>query len=253
MRFSLALMVSASLFAQQKGGNNLIRPLADLEKDLKGKLERIKVHGKSLEGNLEGDSADRDVFVYLPPSYQREPNRRYPVVYTLHGYGLHAVAMGGLRELRRTRKGRRSGHGPGDDPRESRRLLAAQRQLLFEFAGHRRLGDFPRRRVGRIYRQSLPHFGQSSQPRSGGTLDGRLWDVSTGYETPGSVLQPVFDVGLLHARRGRSHTGHDPTRVDDQDQEKTRPKFRLRRSPLSPAPPHGRPIPRILRCSSTCR
>jgi enterochelin esterase-like enzyme len=71
-------------------GNNLIRPLAALEQDLKGKLERIKVHGKSLEGNLEGDSPDRDVFVYLPPSYQSEPNRRYPVVYTLHGFGLHA-------------------------------------------------------------------------------------------------------------------------------------------------------------------
>jgi enterochelin esterase-like enzyme len=97
---SLALIFSALLPSQEKGdapkgkgpgkGNGLIRPLADLEKDLKGKLERIKVHGKSLEGNLEGDSADRDVFVYLPPSYQREPNRRYPVVYTLHGYGLHA-------------------------------------------------------------------------------------------------------------------------------------------------------------------
>jgi enterochelin esterase-like enzyme len=90
MRFSLALVFSSLLLAQQKGGNNLIRPLADLEKDLKGKLERIKVHGKSLEGNLEGDAADRDVFVYLPPSYRREPNRRYPVVSTLHGYGLHA-------------------------------------------------------------------------------------------------------------------------------------------------------------------
>lgn len=86
----MALIFPALLPAQQKGGNNLIRPLADLEKDLKGKLERIKAHGKSLKGNLEGDSADRDVFVYLPPSYQREPNRRFPVVYTLHGYGLHA-------------------------------------------------------------------------------------------------------------------------------------------------------------------
>ena len=56
----------------------------------KGSWAKIQVHGKSLEGNLEGDSADRDVFVYLPPSYQNEPNRRYPVVYTLHGYGLHA-------------------------------------------------------------------------------------------------------------------------------------------------------------------
>ncbi|HLI84061.1 MAG TPA: alpha/beta hydrolase-fold protein [Bryobacteraceae bacterium] len=52
----------------------------------KGRFERIKVHGKSLEGNLEGDSPDRDVSVYLPPSYATERNRRYPVVYLLHGY-----------------------------------------------------------------------------------------------------------------------------------------------------------------------
>ncbi len=51
-----------------------------------GKIEKIMVHGKSLEGNLEGDSPDRDVAVYLPPSYSKG-NRRYPVVYLLHGYG----------------------------------------------------------------------------------------------------------------------------------------------------------------------
>ena len=34
----------------------------------KGTFEKIKVHGKALEGNLEGDSPDRDVFVYLPCS-----------------------------------------------------------------------------------------------------------------------------------------------------------------------------------------
>lgn len=52
----------------------------------KGTFERIKVHGKSLEGNLAGDSPDRDVSVYLPPSYATDRNRRYPVVYLLHGY-----------------------------------------------------------------------------------------------------------------------------------------------------------------------
>ncbi|GAA4420902.1 alpha/beta hydrolase family protein [Nibrella viscosa] len=51
-----------------------------------GTVERIKVHGKSLEGNLEGDSPDRDVSVYLPPSYKMDRNRRYPVVYFLHGF-----------------------------------------------------------------------------------------------------------------------------------------------------------------------
>src|SRR5690242_14798525 len=56
----------------------------------KGSWEKIKVHGKSLEGNLEGDSPDRDVFVYLPPGYATNPNRRYPVAYFLHGYAAHA-------------------------------------------------------------------------------------------------------------------------------------------------------------------
>jgi enterochelin esterase-like enzyme len=56
----------------------------------KGTVERIKVHGKSLEGNLEGDSPDRDVFIYLPPGYATNTTQRYPVAYMLHGYGLTA-------------------------------------------------------------------------------------------------------------------------------------------------------------------
>jgi S-formylglutathione hydrolase FrmB len=53
---------------------------------LKGKLERVKVHGKSLEGNLMGESASPDVSIYLPAGYAADANRRYPVVYLLHGY-----------------------------------------------------------------------------------------------------------------------------------------------------------------------
>jgi S-formylglutathione hydrolase FrmB len=52
-----------------------------------GTVEHVKVHGKALEGNLEGDSPDRDVTVYLPPSYATDRARRYPVIYLLHGYG----------------------------------------------------------------------------------------------------------------------------------------------------------------------
>src|ERR1700760_998610 len=54
-------------------------------------VAHIKVHGTALEGNLEGDAVDRDVLVFLPPSYGKEPNRRYPVVYALHGYSIGAV------------------------------------------------------------------------------------------------------------------------------------------------------------------
>lgn len=51
-----------------------------------GTVERIKVHGASLEGSLLGDSPDRDVAVFLPPSYKTSPTKRYPVVYMLHGF-----------------------------------------------------------------------------------------------------------------------------------------------------------------------
>jgi S-formylglutathione hydrolase FrmB len=53
---------------------------------LKGTLERVKVYGPSLEGNLMGEGASPDVSIYLPPSYATDRNRRYPVVYLLHGY-----------------------------------------------------------------------------------------------------------------------------------------------------------------------
>jgi enterochelin esterase-like enzyme len=66
---------------------------------LKGTVERIKVHGKSLEGNLEGDSPDRDVIVYLPPSYQTNKSQRYPVVYFLHGYGIGADAYWNMMKV----------------------------------------------------------------------------------------------------------------------------------------------------------
>ncbi len=53
---------------------------------LKGSVESVKVYGRDLAGNLSEDSPERDVFIYLPPSYKTEPNRRYPVVYMLHGF-----------------------------------------------------------------------------------------------------------------------------------------------------------------------
>jgi enterochelin esterase-like enzyme len=53
-------------------------------------VEHIKVHGTALEGNLEGDAVDRDVFVFLPPSYAQDKSRHYPVVYALHGYSIGA-------------------------------------------------------------------------------------------------------------------------------------------------------------------
>lgn len=51
-----------------------------------GTTERITIQSKALEGNLVGDSATREVSVYLPPGYAQSRTRRYPVVYLLHGF-----------------------------------------------------------------------------------------------------------------------------------------------------------------------
>jgi len=54
------------------------------------RLESIKIHASSVAGNLEGNAVERDVLVFLPPSYAKEQGRRYPVVYALHGYSIGA-------------------------------------------------------------------------------------------------------------------------------------------------------------------
>ena len=53
-------------------------------------MEHIKVHSAAIEGNLEGDPADRDVIVFLPPGYQQDTTHRYPVLYALHGFFIGA-------------------------------------------------------------------------------------------------------------------------------------------------------------------
>jgi enterochelin esterase-like enzyme len=81
--FANAVGAGSSSYAQGRGGGRGGGAAASLT----GTLKRVVVHGKSLEGNLEGDSPDRDVTIYLPPSYAADQKRRYPVLYLLHGYG----------------------------------------------------------------------------------------------------------------------------------------------------------------------
>jgi len=85
----MVIAIALSALLAQAAANPAIPGLNDPPKkpSRATAVEHIKVHGKSLEGNLEGDSPDRDVAVYLPPSYTKDKARRYPVVYMLHGYG----------------------------------------------------------------------------------------------------------------------------------------------------------------------
>jgi S-formylglutathione hydrolase FrmB len=83
----------------------------------KGTVEKITVHGNALVGNLAGEPADRTVFVYLPPSYATERNRRYPVAYLLHGYGLTGERWMTFAKMSDAADKVMTGwHGQGNDP-----------------------------------------------------------------------------------------------------------------------------------------
>ena len=81
----VVLLVTSTLFAQVQ---TEVPPIVPGAKSVT--VERVKIHGYALEGNLEGNAVDREVFVFLPPSYLKQRHRRYPVVYALHGYSIGA-------------------------------------------------------------------------------------------------------------------------------------------------------------------
>src|ERR1700733_9839858 len=89
-RFLITIMMAAASLAPNASAQVQTEVPAPVKDAKPVQVEHIKVHGQSLEGSLEGDPADRDVIVFLPPSYDKEKSRRYPVVYALHGYSIGA-------------------------------------------------------------------------------------------------------------------------------------------------------------------
>ncbi len=87
---ALAMAVALTAAAQVQTEKPPIEPGAK-----PAQVVRVKIHGKALEGNLEGNAVDREALVILPPSYAKETARRYPVVYALHGYYIGAAQWSG--------------------------------------------------------------------------------------------------------------------------------------------------------------
>src|SRR4029453_3910097 len=70
-----------TLFVQPASGQ------APAGRAVTGRLIEVKVPAPSLKGNLLGDPAEQSVAMYLPPSYDSSPSKRYPTLYLLHGFG----------------------------------------------------------------------------------------------------------------------------------------------------------------------
>ncbi|MFZ0168531.1 MAG: alpha/beta hydrolase-fold protein [Candidatus Dormiibacterota bacterium] len=65
---------------------------------MRGQLFEMVLHSRLLQDNHLGDPADRPLWIYLPPGYAREDERRLPVIYLLQG-------MSGQLDMWRARSG----------------------------------------------------------------------------------------------------------------------------------------------------
>jgi hypothetical protein len=57
--------------------------------DLAGRLDEQVITSEILRDNPLGDPYERPLLVYVPPGYDDDPGRRYPVVYIIQGYTGH--------------------------------------------------------------------------------------------------------------------------------------------------------------------
>jgi hypothetical protein len=53
---------------------------------LAGRLDQLVIDSAALRGNPLGDPHERPLWVYVPPGYDDEPDRRYPSIYVIQGY-----------------------------------------------------------------------------------------------------------------------------------------------------------------------
>ena len=228
-------------------------------------VEHIKVHGKSLEGNLEGDAVDRDVIVFLPPSYDTDKHRRYPVVYALHGYSIGAEQWTHEIHVPQTIEG-----AFAQGAKEMIVVLPDSKTMHngSMYSSSVTTGDFEQficARCGRIYRRSLPH--DSRTRRAAGLVGHSMGGY--GASRIGMKHADVFGSALhheplLHVADGRRRTGRsrpDERAGDGQRKEGCGGQVSSRSGAHSPGfgalslppPPRGRPIPRTRRCISICR
>lgn len=69
--------------------------------DLAGRIDELVLDSAALRGNPLGDPHERPVWVYLPPGYDDDPQRRYPSVYVIQGYTGHLAMWRNRMPFRR--------------------------------------------------------------------------------------------------------------------------------------------------------
>ena len=175
-------------------------------------VERITIHGPSLEGNLEGDAVDRAAIVFLPPGYHQSRTRRYPVVYALHGYSIGADQWSQEIHVPQTIEG-----AFAKGAHEMIVVLPDSKTVHngSMYSSSVTTGDFENyvaRDVVAYIDAALSDDRQPGEPRPGRPLDGRLWRHAHRHEARRRVRQPlhhepVLPVAARQRRRSRRSGG----------------------------------------------
>jgi S-formylglutathione hydrolase FrmB len=66
------------------------------QSDIAGRYEHVTIESQALAGNPLDDATTRPLWAYLPPAYDADPQRRFPVIYLIQGY-TGTVGMWGNR------------------------------------------------------------------------------------------------------------------------------------------------------------
>ena len=56
------------------------------QSDFVGRYEHVTIESAALKDNPLGDEWRRPLWVYLPPAYDADADRRFPVIYLIQGY-----------------------------------------------------------------------------------------------------------------------------------------------------------------------
>ena len=166
-------------------------------------IERIKIHGAALDGNLEGNAVDRDVIVFLPPSYARERSRRFPVVYALHGYSIGAEQWSREIHVPQTIEG-----AFAKGAKEMIVVLPDSKTVHngSMYSSSITTGDFENFIARDVVAYVDAHYRtipNREQPRARRSLDGRVWREPRRHEARGRVRQPLHHEPVLPVAAGR--------------------------------------------------
>ena len=140
--------------------------------------------------------------VYLPPSYATTPNRRYPVVYFLHGYAAHAENYWNMLSVPAAAD---AAIGNGS----SAEMIVVLPDVFTVYNGGMfsnspRTGDweaYVAEDLVSLYRRSLSDNRGSQRERARRTFDGRIWNDVDRHETSGGLLSALCDEFLLSDER----------------------------------------------------